>query len=207
MEDHIVRAMAMGVRYAAVLAGGRSSRMGVDKAMVRVGGVMMLERVVRAAMGAGLEVMVVGRGAAVEGWPAELRVKWLEDEGAAFAGPAAGLVRALEEVGESVVLLGCDLPLVSSAGIRALVTAHEAGGRAATLAVREFAEPAFAVYSAGMLERARMILRGEQRGFQWLVGEADVLAWRVPAEFSDELLNVNDAESFAIAEKRISGGG
>jgi molybdopterin-guanine dinucleotide biosynthesis protein A len=69
--------MAMGVRYAAVLAGGRSSRMGVDKAMVRVGGVMMLERVVRAAMGAGLEVMVVGRGAAVEGWPAELRVKWL----------------------------------------------------------------------------------------------------------------------------------
>jgi molybdopterin-guanine dinucleotide biosynthesis protein A len=113
------------------------------------------------------------------------------------------LVRALEEVGESVVLLGCDLPLVSSAGIRALVTAHEAGGRAATLAVREFAEPAFAVYSPAMLERARMIWRGERRGFQWLVNEPDVLAWRVPPEFFDQLLNVNDEETLKQARLRV----
>jgi molybdopterin-guanine dinucleotide biosynthesis protein A len=155
--------------------------MGMDKALVRVGGVMMLERVVRAARGAGLEVMVVGRGAPPEGWPAELMVRWLEDEGPAFGGPAAGLVRALGAVGGPVVLLGCDLPLVSSGAIRALIAAHEAAGMAATLGVREFAEPAFAVYTSAMLERGRRILRGERRGFQWLINEPDVLAWRVPA--------------------------
>jgi molybdopterin-guanine dinucleotide biosynthesis protein A len=181
--------------------------MGADKATVRVGGMMMLERVVRAAIGAGLEVMVVGRGEAPAGWPGELRVRFMKDDAPAYSGPAAGLLRALEVAQESVVLLGCDLPLVTARGIGALVAAHEGApaGTAATMVVREFAEPAFSVYTPEVLPAVRKIVSGERRGFQWMLGEPGVLAWRVPAEIAGELLNVNDAETLAEAEIALRG--
>jgi molybdopterin-guanine dinucleotide biosynthesis protein A len=193
--------------------------MGTDKAAVRVGGMMMLERVVRAAMGAGLEVMVVGRDAAPPEWPGELRVAWLADEGPAHSGPAAGLVRALEHAGEAVVLLGCDLPLLTAEAIRALVAAHEGApaGTVATVAVSagevgeggdvHFAEPTFSVYAPGFLGSAQKILSGERRGFQWLLGEADVFAWHIPPEFANQVLNVNDAETLKRAERAAAARG
>jgi molybdopterin-guanine dinucleotide biosynthesis protein A len=197
--------MESRIRHAAVLAGGKSSRMGMDKATVRVGGVMMLEHVVRAAIGAGLEVMVVGRGVPPKGWPEELRVDFFADDGAAYAGPAAGVVKALEVLHAEVVVLGCDLPLISPGAIRSLIAAHEGAGTAATLAMREFAEPAFAVYSPEMLPRLKSIVLGERKGFQWLVGEPDIFAWRGPPEIDQQLLNVNDAETLKRAELALRG--
>ncbi len=72
-----------------ILAGGESSRMGRDKALVAVEGRTMLEWVTAAVVAAGMEPVVAGRAAG----PGD--VETFPDPGAPHRGPLAGLVGAL----------------------------------------------------------------------------------------------------------------
>ncbi|HEV2819098.1 MAG TPA: NTP transferase domain-containing protein [Solirubrobacteraceae bacterium] len=94
----------------AILAGGRSRRMGVPKATLELGGRALARRAVDAAVAAGLEAAVVTPpGVALPVLPRGVAL-WHEPAGEAH--PARGLVAALEACGGPVVALACDLPLV-----------------------------------------------------------------------------------------------
>ncbi|MDX1690549.1 MAG: molybdenum cofactor guanylyltransferase [Acidimicrobiia bacterium] len=96
----------MGETLVAVLAGGASRRMGVDKAFVDVAGRPMIEWVLEAAEAVTDDVVVVGRRGRVAGREAAMDL--LEGR----HGPAAGLATALARNGGPVVLLACDQPWV-----------------------------------------------------------------------------------------------
>lgn len=102
---------------AIVLAGGRSSRLGVDKAAVRVDERRLVDRVIAAARAAGADRVVVV-GPAETGTRADAVVR----EDPPFGGPAAAIAAALPLVGgragagsgpeaapEQVLVLACDL--------------------------------------------------------------------------------------------------
>ncbi len=92
-----------------ILTGGRSRRMGQDKAGVDVGGRTLLERVVEAASEAA-EIVVVGPPPP-DGLAA--RVRWTREDPPG-SGPAAGLVAALPLVRTpALVALATDLPFVA----------------------------------------------------------------------------------------------
>ncbi|MBW8825547.1 MAG: NTP transferase domain-containing protein, partial [Acidobacteria bacterium] len=96
--------------------GGRSTRMGVDKASLPVDGVPMGERVVRALRAAGATSVVAVGGAGLEGLP------FVADDG--DGGPMAGVRAALAAAtADVVVILACDLPDVNAGGIQAVVAA------------------------------------------------------------------------------------
>ena len=98
----------------AVLTGGKSTRMGGDKAALVVDGMAMGARVAEALRAAGAaEVFAVG-GAGVAG----LRLVPDEGSGGPMAGIRAAIAAAAHEV---VVVLACDLPDASPAGVRAVV--------------------------------------------------------------------------------------
>jgi molybdopterin-guanine dinucleotide biosynthesis protein A len=100
---------------AIVLAGGGSTRLGVDKAALVVEGTTMLDRVLVATAGA-VSTVVVGPER-----PTVRPVHWtLEDPpaGGPVAGIAAGLAFGSAPV---VVVLSCDLPWLSAADVTALV--------------------------------------------------------------------------------------
>jgi len=100
---------------AIVLAGGGSTRLGVDKAALVVDGTTMLDRVLVATAGA-VSTVVVGPER-----PTVRPARWtLEDPpaGGPVAGIAAGLAFGSEPV---VVVLSCDLPWLSAADVTALV--------------------------------------------------------------------------------------
>jgi len=100
----------------AILAGGRSQRMGTDKALVRVGGIVMVERVAAALRRAGAEVVVVGRTEPIAGIPAI--PDWRPGPP---RGPLPGLVAALRHgAGRPVLLVAVDQPLVQPATLRRL---------------------------------------------------------------------------------------
>lgn len=103
----------------AVLTGGRSTRMGVDKASLPVAGVPMGERVVRALRAAGAIGVVAVGGAGLDGVPFVAD----DGEGGPMAGVRAALATATAEV---VVILACDLPDAAPAGIAAVVAALDA---------------------------------------------------------------------------------
>jgi molybdopterin-guanine dinucleotide biosynthesis protein A len=100
---------------AAILAGGRSRRMGTPKALVPFGGAPLIARPIAAARAAGLEPVVVAKS------PIDLGVPvWLD----AFetSHPLAGLVTALRH--GPVVAVACDQPFVTPE-LLATLAAHQ----------------------------------------------------------------------------------
>jgi len=201
--------MGKPLRCAAILAGGKSSRMGSDKALLPVGGISMLERAVRVATAQRLGVIVVGRTAPPHGWPEEFKaVRFIPDGGEAFAGPIAGLLTALEICNAPLLLLGCDMPLLTGRTLRGLLAAHEAAPDAiATMAVSRgddgslYAEPTLSIYTPAMLPRLKEMMQSGRRSFQPLLRENCVARWEIPPESASEVLNVNDAETLAQADQ------
>jgi molybdopterin-guanine dinucleotide biosynthesis protein A len=100
---------------AAILAGGRSRRMGTPKALVPFGGAPLIARPIAAAQAAGLEPVVVAKSAIEVGVPV-----WLDEYETSH--PLAGLVTALQR--GPVVAIACDQPFVTPE-LLALLAAHE----------------------------------------------------------------------------------
>lgn len=166
----------MGVRQpvsGAVLAGGRSRRMGQDKRWLLVAGVPLLARAVTAVAAVADEVQVVTAApgdaaaiaAAVDDLPAG-RVRWQADQRPG-EGPLAGIEAALAGARHDVVVvLAGDHPTASSAVLLALVellaTHREAD--VAALGTERGPQPLVAAYRRAALPVIRAMLdAGERR--------------------------------------------
>lgn len=110
-----VRPSVLGV----VLAGGRSRRLGTDKALVRLGNETLLERSVRTLEAVARHVVIAGGESgryAIPGIPC--LADTIPD-----AGPLGGLCAAMQSTdAETILLLACDLPFVSAPLMQLLLT-------------------------------------------------------------------------------------
>lgn len=98
-----------------ILAGGRSSRMGVDKATYAVAGRPMIDWVVDALSRACHRVVVAGRYEAPAGLEA------IPDEGDGPQGPLAGLVSCLRHFpNESLIVVAVDQPWLRTDTVKRL---------------------------------------------------------------------------------------
>lgn len=171
---------APGLFRGAVLAGGRSRRMGVDKAFVEIDGTPMIVRAIAALETAGAAPVEVigGDGSRLT----ELGLTVVADRYPG-QGPLGGVVTALARSGGDgppiTVVLPCDVRAPSSSAIRRVVTALEADPGAA-VAVPEVVgrlqwlhaawrpEPSLARLAAAFDEGERS-LRGAAEGLQRVV--------------------------------------
>ena len=103
----------------AVLIGGDSSRMGVDKANFEIDGISMGNSVIAAARAAQAdEVLVIG---STQAKSKALDAMWKKDIYPGD-GPLGGIISALKAAqNDSVVVLSCDMPFVTSEVISSLV--------------------------------------------------------------------------------------
>jgi molybdopterin-guanine dinucleotide biosynthesis protein A len=103
---------------AVVLAGGRGVRLGgVDKALIEIGDVTLLDRALAAVTAADRIVAVGPRRRA------DLRVRWVREEPPG-AGPVHALAAGLEHVAaDLVVVLAVDHPLVTQTTITSILEA------------------------------------------------------------------------------------
>ncbi len=100
-----------------ILAGGGSTRMGVDKALVDVAGDPMVGRVARALSTVCDEVLVVGRRGTLGG------ILCIPDDHPDRLGPAAGVATALRVAdGRAVLVAAVDQPFLRAETLRRLVT-------------------------------------------------------------------------------------
>jgi molybdenum cofactor guanylyltransferase len=105
----------------AVLAGGRSRRMGAPKPLAQLGGAPLIERPLAAARDAGLDAVVVAKAGTP--LPDGLTV-WREPDEPFH--PLLGVVTALERAGGPVVAVACDQPFVPAALLARLAHGNEA---------------------------------------------------------------------------------
>ena len=137
----------------AILAGGASTRMGRDKALVPLAGRPMVEWVAAALAPVCGEVIVVGRTEPVAGLQA------VPDPGTPHLGPLSGLVAALAAAeGRPVLLVATDQPWVRTATLQRL--ADRVGDLAAVPVVAGVRQTTCAAYPAGLAELAAEELEG-----------------------------------------------
>lgn len=139
---------------AIVLAGGLSRRMGRPKAFLRVGNASLIERVLAVAAEVAPEVLLVTNQPS---WFRHLAVPLVRDRFSG-QGPLAGVHAGLAAASHPrAVVLACDLPFVSAALLRYLVSVGE-GFDAVVPVVRGYPEPLVAVYAKSCLSAIEQLL-------------------------------------------------
>jgi molybdopterin-guanine dinucleotide biosynthesis protein A len=180
-----------------ILCGGRSSRMGADKATIRFEGMTLLARAVARLDGV-CDPVLIARG----GTSATMTGREAIADAVPNAGPLGGLVAGLRHSPHRLLaVVAVDLPWVDPGLIRML--ADLIGDRDVALCETGVGvEPLHAVYSTSILAVAETALAGPDRSLRRLIGAANALRipesrWR-EAGFSERFaLNVNTPEDLA----------
>ena len=130
-----------------ILAGGKSSRFGSDKARAELHGEPLLQRIVRVLKPAAKRFTAV---ADVPGKYNDLGVRTIADEQPNL-GPMGGLLTALRDVKEGWLLLtSCDMVALDCAWVDQLLSARTPSSLAVAFK-GERIEPLFALYHASLL--------------------------------------------------------
>ncbi len=188
----------------AVLVGGRSRRMGTDKATMKFGGRAVLPRLAELLGGRVSEVWTIGRRVEVEGMPA--CVGWHLDI-RAEAGPLAGIATALriaQAVGRCAVLaVACDMPALSADVLDFLLERRRPETCATVLRNRATGhlEPLAAVYEPQFLEKIEQALDAGRLSVVKLLESAGANEVEVPPELAHALVNVNTPEELDTLQR------
>lgn len=177
-----------------VLAGGRSLRMGRDKALLEINGRSLLEHQVEKLRRLGIaDVVVAGREGPVDG------ARCVPDRRPGL-GPLAGLHAGLMAARrEHCLVLGVDTPLAPEAALAVLAEAHLRSGCDATLLSHgDRCEPLIAAYRSALAALAGEVLAGEDRSLRALLRRID---WRgCPCDGPEALLvNCNTPDDYRRA--------
>lgn len=189
---------------AAVLAGGASRRMGRPKAALPYGAGTLLEFQTRRLAELFEEVLVVVKAPPASPFgPARVVLDGVPDHAAIH-----GLVRALEEAGDRVFVLGVDLPAVAPALLRAIAERSLSSEAPAVVPRADGRlQPLAAVWRRAALPSAVRRIAAGQLSLQGLAEEigAEVfeeLEWRRIDPSGTAFANLNTLEEYAAQRQR-----
>jgi len=172
-----------------VLAGGQSSRMGQDKALLPWKGATLIESVAREVFLAAGNVTLIG---SVQLY-GKLGFPVIPDQIAGY-GPMGGLHAALRlGVADWNVLVACDMPEVTRQLLEELLAAAEVSGRDALVPETTGGlEPLCAVYHARLLPAVESAIQSKHLKMHDFVSTIQARLW--PAPDASLFRNVNTPE-------------
>jgi molybdenum cofactor guanylyltransferase len=191
---------------AIILCGGKSSRMGRDKATLPFGSEVMLQRVVRlisSSVPSENVTVVAAPGQALPVLPPGVSVAHDAREN---RGPLEGLTRGLQALADradAVYATACDVPLLVPAFVDRM---FELLGEfdAAVPFDGHYYHPLAAVYRPSMLRQTQKLLASNQLSLQMLIDEVRTRRISVDELHAVDpqlltLMNVNDEEDYLVA--------
>jgi len=146
-----------------VLAGGRSHRLGRDKALETIGGQPLVRRVIdRISQATDDVAVVVAEMAQARALPLENRHRVVVDLYPG-AGPLGGIFSGLSAADHHwAVAVACDMPFLNLALVRRMLALRE-GADAVVPMLRGYPEPTHAVYSKACLPFMEEVLSAGDR--------------------------------------------
>jgi molybdopterin-guanine dinucleotide biosynthesis protein A len=187
-----------------ILAGGLSTRYGQNKALLRIGGVRLIERIAEEMKGIFTRVILVTNQRREFEY---LRLPMVEDLIKGL-GPIGGIYTGLSNIsGQAGFFVACDMPLLYKGLIRYMVEAIDNYAAVVPL-VGEWIEPLHAVYSRSCLgiikglideERYQVRLFYDRVSVRY-VREDEIRRFCAPDE---AFLNINTPEEFARIQSLV----
>lgn len=161
-----------------ILAGGRSRRMGADKALVDFQGEPLVRRVVDRALAVAARVSLVLHRAQLadqryRGLAEQTGVRLLADD-YDHCGPLGGLSTALRHHADwpAVLVLSCDMPCLTTELLEILALRHAASAAEATIAMTAdgVRQPLPGVYATSLIKVVSGLIAADQLRFDQLFG-------------------------------------
>lgn len=186
----------------AILAGGQSSRMGANKALVQVGGKPVIERIVERVQPLGEELLIVSN--TPESY-AHLDLPIVADV-VPGKGPLGGLYTAIVRARhEHTLVVSCDQPFLNPALLLSLIDLRHSFDVVVPLAQDGYPQSMHAVYGKGCLQAIRRCLDADR--LKMIAFFADVRVRAVSGEEVDRFdpqrlsfFNLNTPEDLKKAE-------
>lgn len=170
----------------AVLAGGKSTRFGSDKALAELNGESLLMRAVDLLSGWCEKVVVVGRDQA----PAPCLPDWMEPDQGPLGGIAAALHAARDEGFEAVLTCGVD-----SIGLP-----DNLPDRLSPAPAYLASQPVIGLWPVNAIEAIETILRGNGR--HSVMAFAEAIGARA-VRLANDPANINTPADLAVAEQSM----
>lgn len=166
-----------------VLAGGDSTRMGEDKALLDAGGEPQLQATVRLLQKHAQPCFVSLRAGQCDE-PLRSGMRQIID-GIDGAGPAAGLLAAHAAYPQAAwLVVACDLPLLDDAALETLARARD--GRHAAIGYRsghdDLPEPLCTIWEPAALDRLEQQVRAGRNGLRETLLRVDLLLLPTPRD-------------------------
>ena len=180
-----------------VLAGGSGSRIGGAKATAQLGGQALISYPLAAALGALSSVAVVAKDG-VELPQLDQRVElWIEPDEPRH--PVVGVIEALRRAeGRAVLIIACDLPLLTSEVVGLIASADAEGSVAVLASAAGRPQPLLARYEPAALALLEKFDTDGPMTEQVMALRPTLV--EVPAEAS---FNVNDLEQLKEVSRRL----
>lgn len=185
------------ITEAFVLSGGKSSRMGRDKGMVLLHGKPMILYILEAVQGAGIKVNIIANDLKYRSFGFPVYADVVMEKG-----PLGGLLSALRNSeAEVILLLSCDMPLISTEAIKQLLTF--ADHEKIIAPVREGRlNPLFALYPKSLKpDVEEMIASGRLKMTDFILENKHTLVPSIARDFPGIFRNVNNEEELKMTEK------
>lgn len=195
-----------------LLAGGKSARMGTNKALLEVGGKTMLERLADEFQPLTSAIVVLTGSHSYSFDLPQLP----DDPPFQGCGPLAGIYTGLAHTDtEMNLFVACDMPFASRRMGKWMIEELAKTDQDALIAMTDgIYHPLFAVYRTSALEAAKVQLQRKQyrlKEFLQLLDIKIVTEQDVPdalkAEYANAFWNMNDPESFQVVKTKLKGMG
>ncbi len=187
---------------AVVLAGGKSSRFGRDKAEMEFSGHRVLVGLMQTLRNFHFQKIAVVCAQGQEGdWPESIMILKDDWEG---LGPIGGIATSLRHLPGGVLVTACDMPLVARELIQWLLDNYDAHADAVIARHQGGIEPLLGIYEQSFLPAMEEAIMAGRYALHFLLEEANVRFVDVPDRFRDEFANVNTPEDYIELQKTMA---
>lgn len=190
----------------AILSGGKSSRMGHNKALLTLGGKSIIQHVIDAVTPLSSDALMI-----VTNMPTDYEHLGHQMVADTITGHGAisGIVSALHHSkGNPVLVLACDMPFVQPALLNLLIEQFQHGtDRAVMPTVAGYPQGVLALYNASCLPHFEAAVNAGQRKLKTIFDSLDNVhyidesMWQAVDPDGHSFINVNTPDELSIARK------
>ncbi|MCR2821306.1 molybdenum cofactor guanylyltransferase [Lederbergia panacisoli] len=186
-----------------ILAGGKSSRMGENKALMKIGGKRVIDRIIEEFIPISEDVILIANEKIQQLDHSVIVLK--DSEAFKGQGPLAGILTGLTAAKKGpCFVVACDMPFASTEMAKKLLHTLTEKNLDAVIPIAEGQiHPLFAAYDAGILSYVHETLKEGKKSVKSLLDRINVEYIEVIDSL--DLWNMNTKEDYIEAKKRIEG--
>jgi len=182
-----------------VLAGGKSKRMGRDKANLIIGNEIILNHSIHLLQQFVHEIFISVNESK---YKTINHISYLPDS-IKNIGPTGGIFTALKIINNPIIVLPCDMPFVTKNHLKLLISNYIPHVDAVIASSEKGREPLLGIYAPSFLIKLEYNLKKKEYSLQKILRSSRVkfVEFREAGYITDGFFNINNPEDYKIAKK------